>query len=60
MSRYSPPKKTAAQKRHWKNTPHIDAPLTDKDIKRREEQDKRWRAIIEKDQAAKSTRNWDE
>ena len=57
---WRPPERNRAQKRHWKNTPHIDAPLTDEDIERREEQNKRWRAIIEKDQAAKSARNWDE
>ena len=50
---YEEPKRTAAQRRAWKNTPHLDAPLTTQDIERRERIEKKWRAMLEREKAKK-------
>ena len=51
------PKRTPAQRKAWRNTPHLDAPLTTQDLERREKIRmkflKKWRAILERKKAKK-------
>ena len=56
---YEEPKRTAAQRKAWKNTPHLDAPVTDYDLERREMTKKKWRAMLEKGKEKKKDRMTD-